>query len=84
MLYFGAAVCSGSLVVAGGYNGGSRINTTELYQPRLNRWNRIAPMNRNRSCYVLLVENQKLFAIGGFDRNQSLSSVEQLDDLDGN
>ena len=81
---FGAAICNGCLVVAGGHNGGSQLHTTELYEPGLNKWSRTASMNKNRSSHGLVVEDQKLFAIGGLARNKCLSSVEQLDNLDGN
>jgi len=33
---FGAAVFNGCLVVTGGHNGKTKIDTTELYQPSLN------------------------------------------------
>ena len=81
--WFGAAVCNGCLVVAGGCNRDSVINTTELYEPQSKRWRTIAPLNSSRYELGLVVEDQKLFAIGGRIGHQCLSTVEQLDDLNG-
>ena len=64
--FFGAAACNGCLVVAGGYNENSELNTTELYEPRLNIWSRIAPMNKSRSSHALVFVDQMLFVIGGW------------------
>ena len=78
--YFGAAVWNNNLVVTGGYNGTSELDITELYQPRLNRWSTIAPLNIKRDEHVLVAADERLFAIGGCDDGaKCLSSVEQLD-----
>ena len=82
--YFGAAVYKGCLVVSGGKSTGSRINTTEQYEPRLNKWNTIASLNKARDGHVLVAANDSLFAIGGWDEEcQVLHSKEQLDSLHG-
>jgi len=43
--HFGAAICNGSLVVAGGSNKGAKLNTTELYQSSLmKKWISFEPL----------------------------------------
>ena len=79
---FGAAVWMENLVVAGGYNGSSKTNSAELYDPRLDRWSKIASLIEERDEHVLVAVDKTLFAIGGTDGNdQKLSSVEQLDNV---
>ena len=80
---FGAVVYKSCLVVAGGWNGKSRISDAELYEPRLNRWSTIASLNSARKDHVIVVKDETLFAIGGYAEGKSLSSMEQLDNLDG-
>ena len=82
--WFGAAVFNGCLVVAGGSNNDLHTNSTEVYKPRSYKWRTIASLNISRERHSLVVQGKKLFAIGGWDRNQCLSSVEQLDHLGGN
>ena len=80
---FGAAVYKDCLVVAGGCNGNLPI-TAEMFEPSLNRWSAIAPLNKPRDNHVLVVENEKLFVIGGQVEGRCSSTMEQLDNLDGN
>ena len=81
---FGAAIWNGMLVVTGGYYVSTRFKSTELYEPLLNKWKTIAPMIEGRYGHELAVANDKLFAIGGLnDKIETLSSVEQLDDVNG-
>ena len=81
---FGAATWNGNLVVLGGINGSSCLNSTELYDPRLKIWRAIASMNERKSGHELVIADHKLFAIGGSDDQfKYSSSVEQLDNVDG-
>ena len=83
---FGAATWNGKLVVTGGdkYNGQTGVNSAELYEPHSNIWKQIALMNDVRSRHALVVADNKLFAVGGRGVLQDyLSSVEQLDNVDG-
>lgn len=45
----GVAACGGLLYVVGGYDGQSRWNTAERYQPDTNTWHQLAPMSTTRS-----------------------------------
>ena len=76
---FGAAVYNGCLVVHGNCQG---TKTTEVYNAQLNRWRNIASTNKQRDYHHLVATDRAIFAIGGYD-NSSMSSVERLDDLNG-
>lgn len=45
----GVAACGGFLYVVGGYDGQTRWNTAERYQPDTNTWHQLAPMSTTRS-----------------------------------
>ena len=66
---FGAAVYKGCLVGAGGFNGCFQLSSTELYEPRLNKWRTIAPLNTARDEHVLVAAYESLFVIGERMRN---------------
>jgi len=78
--YFGAAVYNGCLVVTGNER---HSKTTEVFDLQLNCWRNIASTNRRRSYHALVAVDGALFAIGGYDNGSSTSSVERLDDLNG-
>jgi len=76
---FSAALFNGILVV----NGNDPVsNTTEMYDAALDRWTNIAATNKYRAYHSLVATEGSLFAVGGYD-NLSLSSVERLDDING-
>ena len=80
---FGVAIFGNSLVVAGGRNSDSTLNSVESYEVQRNIWRKISPMQQGRKLHALIAANNSLFAIGGKDE-YPLSSVEQLDNLLGN
>lgn len=45
----GVAACGGFLYVVGGYDGQTRWNTAERYQPDTNTWHQLVPMSTTRS-----------------------------------
>lgn len=45
----GVTACGGFLYVVGGYDGQTRWNTAERYQPDTNAWQPLAPMSVTRS-----------------------------------
>jgi len=82
--FFGATVYNGCLVVAGGYDGSSKLCATEMYEPSLNKWSSLAPLNDERDVHVLVAAGGKLFVIGGLDIwGQYVTSGEQLENLNG-
>ena len=79
----GATVHNSSLVVAGGYNGSRRLDSTEFYEVPLNKWKTITSLKQRRSGNALVSCKGCLYAIGGRDGENYLSSVERLDDFEG-
>ena len=80
----GAAVFKDCLVVAGGVNDKNDFSQKEEYFiPTLNKWQQISKLNQKRIFNELVSSNGCLFALGGYDGDQSLSSMEKLSDLDG-
>lgn len=53
--------------VVGGSKEWKRMNTCERYDPDLNQWNVMAPMNVQRSNIGLVAINGLLYAVGGYD-----------------
>ena len=63
---FGAAVVSNRLVVAGGSDGRSTLNSVELYDVEQYVWRKIFSMKDCRENHALVEEvDGALFAIGG-------------------
>lgn len=59
--------------------GQSFLRSVEAYDPNLDEWKTIAPMNVKRSRVALTANMGKLFAIGGYDGESNLSTVEVYD-----
>ena len=76
--YVSSAVLNGDLYAIGGYNGIQRHKTVERYDPILNSWNTVAPMNHIRSdgCAVGYESTNTIYAIGGFNGEDIHDSVE--------
>ena len=68
---------NGSVLVAGGGNGPTVLDTAEIYDPQTGRWTATAPMGTPRvgGSAVLLPDGDVLVA-GGTDGSQALSSAE--------
>ena len=80
----GAAVFKDCLVVAGGGNDMSKASPRdEIYIPTLKKWQRISKLNQDKMANELVSCNSCLFALGGNDGKQYLSSMENLSNLDG-
>lgn len=75
----GVASLNGKLYVAGGYDGNVFLKSVECFDPALNRWSYVAPMNVKRSRVALVANCGKLYAIGGYDGTSNLSSIEVYD-----
>ncbi|VUZ40977.1 unnamed protein product [Hymenolepis diminuta] len=84
----GVAVLRGRIFAAGGYNGCHFLRSVEMYdptasalasingEPGLGQWTEVAPLATPRSRVALAASAGRLYAIGGFDGEQNLSSVE--------
>ncbi len=54
------------------------LSTVEEYTPATDTWTKKADMPTPRTCYTSAV-NGKIYAIGGFDGNKAISTVEEYD-----
>ena len=70
------ALGDGSLLAAGGCNGGHRSKTAERYTVETNQWDYIQPMHQVRSDAGSAVLNENVYVAGGFNGEQILDSVE--------
>lgn len=66
------------LIVAGPlfYIPGDSLNVVEVFDPIGNFWERCQPMKTSRSRVGVAVVNGMLYAIGGYDGQSRLSTVE--------
>jgi kelch-like protein 18 len=55
------------------------LRSVEVYDPNLDSWKQISPMNVKRSRVALTSNMGKLYAIGGYDGESNLSTVEVYD-----
>ena len=81
-IWTAATLWNGTVVVAGGYDEQEDIvNSTEQYNPETNSWSAFKPMLTCRQGLALVAFNNSLFAIGGNNGKERLSSVERYDKL---
>ena len=85
-LKMSSTVYQEGLVVTGGSAIFNTLNTSEFYHVDLNKWRFVSSMLCERSGLSLVSSDGWLYAIGGsqHDLETSLSSVERIDDLQGN
>lgn len=70
----------GKLYMAGGeYPDGSASRAMWRYDPVLNTWHEMAPMNVSRSELGLVMLDGYVYAVGGWDGHSRLDSVERYD-----
>ncbi|CAF4315818.1 unnamed protein product [Rotaria sp. Silwood2] len=68
-------------VFRGGFNGSTRMNSGEKYNPKTNTWMSIPDMYNPRSNFAIEVVDDYLFVIGGFNGVTTIFNVECFDDL---
>ncbi|KFP42533.1 Kelch-like 18, partial [Chlamydotis macqueenii] len=68
---------AGLIYAVGGLNSaGDSLNVVEVFDPIANRWEKCQPMSTARSRVGVAVVNGLLYAIGGYDGQLRLSTVE--------
>ncbi|NXV04871.1 KLH18 protein, partial [Cettia cetti] len=68
---------AGLIYAVGGLNSaGDSLNVVEVFDPVANRWEKCQPMGTARSRVGVAVLNGLLYAIGGYDGQLRLSTVE--------
>ncbi|XP_076820217.1 kelch-like protein 23 [Clavelina lepadiformis] len=75
-LIYGWFISKGLLYALGGYDGNA-TNTAECYDPRNGKWEYIPPMKTCRDGLTAVVLNDEIYAIGGYDGSNHVSSVEK-------
>ncbi|CAM5103514.1 unnamed protein product, partial [Natator depressus] len=73
----GVAELGSYLYCVGGRDGMVHLSTVEKYDPRGNRWCKMAPMTCHRTGLGVAVLDGYLYAIGGSDGQSPLYSVER-------
>lgn len=66
----------GSIYVIGGFNGLTRMNTGERYDPETKLWSSIREMYHPRSNFGIEIIDDMIFAIGGFNGMATISHAE--------
>ena len=80
----GAVGLMDNVVIAmGGFNGSTRLSSTELFDIREGTWHLISSMNTPRSNFGVAVLNSTPFVLGGYNQDRTIKEVEMLD-LKGN
>ena len=66
MLYYDTKPCpvQGHMYAMGGNDGATSLESCERYDPHLNKWILIAPMNKRRAGAGVAELNGKLYMIG--------------------
>jgi len=75
----GAVVCDGRIYAIGGFDGNSRLNRVEAYDPATDGWTEVAPMPTARSSIAAVLCQDRIYVIGGHDGSKRLSKVEAYD-----
>ena len=70
---------SSHMYAVGGQDGVSCLNIVERYDPKENRWTRVAPMSTRRLGVAVAVLSGYLYAVGGSDGTSPLNTVERYD-----
>lgn len=67
------------LAQTGGFDGVQRLDTVEVYEPRMDAWRSAPSMNYSRDGVSLASYGGYIHAIGGIDGPSYLNSVEYYD-----
>lgn len=80
-----AAVLSGKIYVVGGMWEDMRCTAAvECYDPRADKWTRMAPMNIARAAQGCCVINNILYVVGGDSHLGNLALIERYDEIANN
>ena len=67
------------VVVVGGFDDSSPLDSVELYDPKTNEWTMVSSMTTCRGGVGLGTLGRRLYAVGGHDSFNYLNSVEAFD-----
>ena len=74
--YLTSAVVDEKIYCIGGYNGSSRLNTVEVYNPTTDSWETKSSMPTKREGLTSTVIDGKIYCIGGYNGSSRLNTVE--------
>jgi len=66
--------------VIGGFNGLSRMNSGERFDPATGRWTPVVDMSNPRSNFAVEVLDDMIFVAGGFNGVTTIAQVECYND----
>ncbi|XP_039966011.1 kelch-like protein 17 [Bactrocera tryoni] len=72
-----------NLLFIGGWKSGAILNVVRSWNIRNKIWQNLPTMNQARMAHCVVELNGKIYAIGGFDDTNALSSVERYTTSDG-
>jgi N-acetylneuraminic acid mutarotase len=75
----GVATCDGKVYVVGGHDGGTILDTLEVYDPATNSWETKSPMPTARLALGFVALDGLLYAIGGEVGGTETGAVEAYD-----
>lgn len=67
------------IIIPGGFDGVDCLNLVEMYEPRMNKWTEVSPMNQKRDGLSLISYGGYIYAIGGIDDSCFLNTAEYYD-----
>lgn len=67
---------SGLIYVCGGFDGQSRLRSLEVYHPKIDEWRILEDMTTAREGAGLVVVDDTLYCLGGYDGFHLLNSME--------
>ena len=80
----GSAVFRDTLVVVGGHDGNSILNSVEFYVAALDEWKAGSPLPERRGAFSMAANEEHLYAIGGLINNKISAKVQRTSNLQTN
>ena len=80
----GSAVFRDTLVVVGGYDGNSILNSVEFYVAALDEWKAGSPLPEGRGAFSMAANEEHLYVIGGLINNKISAKVQRTSNLQTN
>ena len=80
----GSAVFRDTLVVVGGHDGNSLLNSVEFYVAALGDWESASSLPNPRCALALVATDNYLYALGGWINSKCSASVQKISNLKDN
>ncbi|VDK43876.1 unnamed protein product [Gongylonema pulchrum] len=74
--YISACEINGTIIVAGGSDGRTRLRSAEIYDVQRNQWTKIRNMTQKRSDAAACAFAGKMFIAGGYNGDTVLQTIE--------